>query len=88
MKRALVDPRFDRIAQIIDPTVEDQFEVAPPLVWRNVPDGATTQDTYTIGGWEKFVRPPVPPVPKRSEMDPLARALIAKGVLTAEEVDA
>lgn len=61
-RRALIDPRFDRVCQIIDVANEDQFAVAAPLFWTGAPDNVTDRWTYVDG---VFLEPPADPVPPR-----------------------
>lgn len=86
MARALIDVDGVRIAQIV-PDGED-FPVAPPLKWVQVPNGTTTRHRY-VGG--VAVPPDPPPVVDPSTFpltaDELAALLIAKGAITQQEVD-
>lgn len=84
MKKALVDPRNDRIVQF-----GLEFPVASPLKWVDVPNAAKVEDFWSNEqGYRKRPPPPVVPSIPRSQSDPIARALIAKGLLTAAEIDA
>lgn len=44
MNRALIDPRFNRVAQVIDPATEREFSVAPPLFWTDAADEVVADD--------------------------------------------
>jgi len=54
MKRALV--QGTRICEFVA-TVADQFPVHESMVWVNVPNNTTTQDTYENGMVVKYVDP-------------------------------
>ncbi len=60
MKRALIDPRTDRLVQV--ELVENEFSVAAPLFWIDVADEVTIE-THIYDGTQVVVRPPPPPPP-------------------------
>jgi len=59
MKSALIEG--ERICEFVA-TAADQFPVAPPLHWVEVPDDTTTQDTYVNGAVVKYVPPEKPKI--------------------------
>ena len=76
MMRALIEG--ERIAQIVAPG--EEFPVAAPLVWVDVPDNATTQDRWIDG-----VVVPADPEPEPPTASRLPRLVIADR-LTDDEV--
>lgn len=50
MKRALIDPRHNRVAQVVDPAAEREFSVAPPLFWMDCDDECVADDYEYVDG--------------------------------------
>ena len=80
--KALIDARFNRICEL----TEKEFSVAPDLIWVDVPDDTTVNDTYVDGAVVKFIPPKIPPAPQSltdmilSNPDELAKLKDALGI--------
>jgi hypothetical protein len=79
--KALIDTRFNRICEL----AEQEFPVAPDLIWVDVPEDTTVNDTYVDGEVVKFSPPTILPAPTLIEQilnnpDELAKLKIALGV--------
>lgn len=61
--KALIDPRVDRVVQIVDGAIE--FPVSLPLFWVDAPEQVTTQYTFVNS---EFVPPVSPPPPPRTRL--------------------
>ena len=81
MKRALI--QGIRIKQVV--AVADEFPVHPSLIWVDVADDTTTQDTYVNGAVVKFV--PYVPTPQ-DEIYRLEASIPARWVRDAALGDA
>lgn len=80
--KALIDTRFNRICEL----TEKEFSVAPDLVWVDVPDDTTVNDTYVDGAVVKFIPPKILPAPTLVEQiltspDDLAKLKKTLGII-------
>ena len=82
MKKALIDPRTNRIAQV--QSSDQIFPVALPLFWTDCTDDILSDEyTYSEGIFTKIIRAENKNV--LSEAQKLHNLLIQKGVLSAED---
>lgn len=64
MKRALIDPRQNRVAQVIDTASEREFSVAEPLFWMDAANAVTPETHFWNGNViQPKPAPPPPPTP-------------------------
>ena len=85
MAQALVDPRRGTVHDVV-PTVNDKFDVAPPLMWKTIRQGLVGKrvkyDVQT-DTFEEIVPPPRPPVvidPTPGTLD-VVQFLIDEGIV-------
>lgn len=83
--KALIDPRFERVAQIEDA----EFPVAAPLFWVDAPAGITTQHTYD-GTFHPPPPDPAPPLPEDTPLTPVdvERLFLSLPGVTKEKIKA
>jgi hypothetical protein len=82
MKKALIDPRSSRIAQVM--AVDEVFPVGPPLYWKDCADGVQA-DKYVLSGEQILPKQETGNPPPKSETERLMLLLKEKGVLSEQD---